>query len=95
MKVDKWFQERENINEWFKRPKYKIWKYVLIGIAITIVLLIMATIIWMDNLTWQAVMVMRGCAGVLGIFFIAIYAIFYYMAYKDYIQHRYDRRRKR
>lgn len=48
----------------------------------------------MDSLAWQTVMVLRGCAGVLGIIFAVIAAIYYYVVYKDYIANRFDPRRK-
>ena len=48
----------------------------------------------MDSLAWQTVMVLRGCAGVLGIIFVVIAAIYYYVVYKDYIANRLDPRRK-
>lgn len=88
------FQERDNINAWFKLPKYRIWKYFIIGDAITLILLVLATIIWMDSLTWQTVMVLRGCAGVLGIIFVVIAAIYCYVVYMDYIANRFDPRGK-
>lgn len=66
------FEERDSINAWFKLPKYRIWKYLIIGDAITLILLILATIIWMDSLAWQTVMVLRGCAGVLGVFSLSL-----------------------
>lgn len=88
------FEERDSINAWFKLPKYRIWKYLIIGDAIALILLILATIIWMDSLAWQTVMVLRGCAGVLGIIFVVIAAIYYYLVYKDYIANRFDPRRK-
>lgn len=89
MKQRNSFQERDNINAWFKLPKYRIWKYLIIGDGITLILLILATIIWMDSLAWQTVMVLRGCAGVLGIIFVVIAAIYCYVVYKDYIANRF------
>lgn len=95
MKPHNYFQERDSINAWFKLPKYRIWKYLIIGDSIVLILLILATIIWMNSLSWQAVAVMRGCAGVLGIIFVVLGGIYYYLVYKDYIRHRFDPRRNK
>ncbi|MCM1077827.1 MAG: hypothetical protein NC411_10775 [Bacteroides sp.] len=90
MRQNNYFQEREKINVWFKRPKFMIWKYLMIGDAVALIFLMLATIIWMDSLSWQAVMIMRGCAGILGIILVMIGAVYYYLVYKDYIHHRFD-----
>ncbi len=95
MKQKNYFQERENLNAWFNLPKYRIWKYLIFADATALILLILTTIIWMNGLSWQAVMIMRGCAGVLGIIFIALGAIYCYLVYKDYIRHRFNPRRNK
>lgn len=92
--MSNYLQERNSINEWFKLPKYRVWKYILIGIAIAIMLLLTSTLIWMDSLKWQTKMAMRGCAGALAIIFVVIAAIYYYIVYKDYIKHRFDPTKK-
>lgn len=95
MKPEKHFQERENINEWFKRPKYRIWKYLGIGIGIAIIVLLTVGIIWMDSMSWRTVLVIRGCAGALAIIFCVLMLIYYYIVYKDYIRHRFDPKSKK
>lgn len=90
-----YFHERDSINAWFKRPKYRLWKRLIIGVAIALILLILATIVWMNSLSWQAVMIMRGCAGILGIIFVVLCGIYYYLVYKDYIRHRFGPRRNK
>lgn len=95
MKEDKFIAERDRLNAWFKRPKYRIWKYIIIGDATALFLLLLATIVFMDILSWNAVMIMRGCAGVLGIGFVVLAAMFYYLVYRDYIKHRFDPRNKK
>lgn len=95
MKQSKYYKERENINAWFRLPRYRIWKYLIIGDASAIVSLVLATIIWMDRLEWQTVMIMRGCAGVLGAILAVLLATYYYLVYRDYIRDRFTPRNKK
>ncbi len=88
------FEERDRINEWFKQPKYRVWKYVLIGIGVVNLLVILSMIIWIDSMKWETMMILRGCAGAIAIIFVCVCAVFYYIVYKDYIQHRYENRNK-
>ncbi len=90
--MEKYGHERQSINEWLNRPKYRVWKYSAIGIACVIFLLLMSTVIWMDSLQWRSVMILRGCAGALAILLFVICAIYYYIAYNDYIRHRFNPR---
>lgn len=92
MRQSKYFQERNRINAWFNRPKYRIWKYLLFADAAALILLLLATTVWIDSLSWQAVMIMRGCAGILGIVLVVLAAIYYYLVYRDYIRHRFGGR---
>lgn len=89
MKTDKYLEERDNINAWFNRPQYRKWKYTIIGVASIIVLIMVSMLIWMDSLTQQIIMIMRGCAGALGILFVILCAIYCYIVYRDYIRDRF------
>lgn len=87
-------EEREKINAWFGRPKYKKWRYALHAIAVALLLLIVAPFILPAGTPWRTMMVIRGCAGVLGISFIIVAALYYYIVYKDYWRSRFTSGRK-
>ncbi len=92
--MNRYLRERDSINKWFRHPKYRVWKYLMFVLAACITLLLMATIFLKDSLPWQGLVLMRGCAGVLAILFVAIGGVGYYIGYKEYIQGRFNRRGK-
>ena len=95
MRGNNYFRERDGINAWFKLPKFRVWKYLAIGVGIAIIILMLSTIVFKDSLTLRAVLIMRGCAGVLGLVFVVLAAIYYYLVYNDYVKHRLGQRKNK
>ncbi|MCM1139654.1 MAG: hypothetical protein NC453_13880 [Muribaculum sp.] len=86
--IDKIAEERAELNSLYNAPANKRLKYsAFVAIAITIALLF-SMIIWMDNLSPSAILVMRGCAGLGAIIFVALVGILTYRVNKQHIQNR-------
>ena len=75
-KLERIHKEKEELNKIAQLPANRKLKYLaLFLISIGIALLIIM-IIWYDELSREALLVMRGCAGLFAIFFAIIVAIY-------------------
>lgn len=86
--IQKLLQERAELNRLYTAPTNKRLKYcALVVIAITIALLL-AMIIWMEDLSATSMIIMRGCAGLGAIIFVVLVGILTYRVNSQHIQNR-------
>lgn len=86
--IEKMVEERVELNRLYNAPANKRLKYsAFVVIAITIALLL-SMIIWMENLSTTALLVMRGCAGVGATIFVILVGILSYRVNKQHINNR-------
>ncbi len=79
-----YWRRREEINRMYKARRFKYWKYTCIVLISILLAILIAMIVWMDELSLRAMLFMRGCAGVVAILFVIFYAIWTYKVYRDY-----------
>lgn len=86
--TQKLLQERAELNRLYNVPTNKRLKYcALVVIAITIALLL-AMIIWMEDLSATSMQIMRGCAGLGAIIFVVLVGLLTYRVNSQHIQNR-------
>ena len=79
---------RDEIKKIYNKPaNRKIKYYAVISISITIVLLL-AMLIWMDQLSYRNMMLMKGFAGLFAIIFAVLYGVLVYRVNREYISKR-------
>ncbi len=90
--MKQYFEHRQELNEAFdkysrtaanRKLKYTAWGFI----AAAIVLLLVAAFM-MDQLSWEAVCIMRGCAGVFAVIFVVLIGILVYRTNSAYWQNR-------
>lgn len=90
--LNKYLQDREKMNQLYNAPRYRTLKYAaLVFIAVAIILLL-CTAFWIDNISPKAMLIMRGCAGLCAITFVALITITTYKANKEHITNRRNNR---
>ena len=65
-----------------RMPSNRKYKYIALAFAIIGIILILATIIWIDSFSLKIILFLRGCAGVCAAFFIIFVAIYLFRVYK-------------
>lgn len=85
--IEKIMEEREDMNNLYHAPKYRKLKYWALAIITTVILLLFATIIWMEELTPNALLIIRGCAGLGALIFVVLVGVLTYRVNR-HIQNR-------
>ena len=86
--LEKFFIHREELNQRYKSSKYKRLKYTALGFFIAGIVLFAIMIVFMDSLSDWMYLFLRGCAGVLALIGVIIYAIYVYRINRDYERER-------
>lgn len=71
-----------------RKLKYLAYFFISVGIALLIIM-----IIWYDNLSREALLFMRGCAGLFAIFFAIVVTIYLYRINTAFHNQRYKARK--
>lgn len=86
--IERILEERAELNRLYNAPTNKRLKYsAFVVIAITIALLF-SMIIWMEDLSTTAMLVIRGCAGLGAIIFVILVGILSYRVNRYHITKR-------
>lgn len=76
---------REELDRLFNSPANRKIKHIaLVVISITLVLLL-AGLIWIDQLSDRSLLLLRGFAGLFAIVFAILYTVLVYRVYREYI----------
>lgn len=86
--MNKYFQEREELNNLYNAPEYRRLKYCAFAFIAVAICLLLAISIWSDKISVNAMLVMRGCAGVCAIIFVVIVGILSYRVNKQHVNNR-------
>lgn len=89
----KFLHRREQLNKLYNSPKYRGLKYTAIGISCLIILLFIIMIIYMDELSYKMLLILRGSAGVLACIVFILSAIYFYRINRDYEHDKYKHRK--
>lgn len=76
---------RDELNKLYNKPANRKIKYcALVAISITIALML-AMLIWREQLSYRNILLMRGLAGLLAIIFVVLCGILVYRVNREYI----------
>lgn len=76
---------RDDLNKLYNKPANRKIKYcALVAISITIALML-AMLIWREQLSYRNILLMRGFAGLLAIIFVVLCGILVYRVNREYI----------
>lgn len=76
---------RDELKKLYNKPANRKLKYCAI-LAISIVIALMvAILIWMDNLSYRNLLLMKGFAGLFAIVFAVLYGVLLYRVNREYI----------
>lgn len=84
-------EEREDMNKLYHASQYGKLKYVALATIAIVIVLLFATIIWIEDLSSTAVAIMRGCAGLGAIIFVVLVGILTYRVNYHHIQNRHNK----
>lgn len=90
--LDKYLQEREKMNKQYNAPKHRTLKYAALTVIAVAITLLLCITFGTDNIPPKAMLIMRGCAGLCAITFVALITITTYMANKEHITNRRNNR---
>lgn len=88
--LEKREQERREMEKYYHTPANLRLKYAALTVIVVAIVLILIPIFWMDSISTQVQLLMRGCAGLCGLVFIVLVAILLYRVNTAYWQHRND-----
>ncbi len=76
---------RDELNKLYNKPANRKIKYcAVVAISITIALML-AMLIWREQLSYRNILLMRGFAGLLAIIFVVLCGILVYRVNREYI----------
>lgn len=82
------YDRKEELEKILNLPANKRLKYIALGFIGMAIALFMIMIIWIDDLSKETWLFMRGCAGVCAIIFSVIVTILYYRVNRTYIRQK-------
>lgn len=86
--MSKFLQEREEINRLYNAPQNRRIKYVALAVIAVAIVLLLTMIIWIDDIPPKVMLVMRGCAGLCAIVFVALIGVISYRVNKQHLTNR-------
>ena len=94
-RLEKINQEKEELDKIAQLPanrklKYLAFFFIFIGITLLLIM-----IIWYENLSLEALLTMRGCAGLSAIFFVIIVTIYLFRINSAHHEQRYKNRQRK
>lgn len=81
-------QQRRELGKIYREPANLRLKYLAIGAFCVTIALFLIIIIWMEELSWKAMLILRGSAGAFAIIGMIITAILLYRVNSAYIHRR-------
>ncbi len=91
--MNKYLQEREELNNLYDAPENRRLKYCAITIIALVIILLLSMTIWIDKISTTGILIMRGCAGLGAIAFVIIVGILSYHVNKQHISNRKNKNR--
>lgn len=88
--TQKFLQEREELNRLYNAPTNKGLKYSAFIVIAIVIVLMLVMIIWMQDLSTTAILIMRGCAGIGAIIFVVLVGILAYRVNSQHIKNKND-----
>lgn len=86
--MDKKQQQRDELNKLYNTRANLRLKYIAIGIMAVGIAIMLAIIIWMDQISREMMLLMRGCVGICAIVFVILCGIPVYRVNSAYWQQR-------
>lgn len=84
----KYLREQEETRNLYNAPENRRLKYCAIAIITFVIILLLSMTIWIDEISSNALLIMRGCAGLGATLFVVIVGILAYRVNKQYISNR-------
>lgn len=86
--TQKLLQEGAEFNRLYNAPINKRFKYCALAVITITIALLLAMIIWMEDLSATSMLIMRGCAGLGAIIFVVLVGLLTYRVNCQHIQNR-------
>lgn len=87
-KVSGYLQDREDINRLYNAPENRRLKYAAMAVIGVVIILLLSMVVWFDDISPKAMLIMRGCAGLGAIIFVVLVGILTYRVNKQHISGR-------
>ena len=84
----KYLQEREELKNLYNSPENRRLKYCAITIITIVIILLLSMTIWVNKISSNVLLIMRGCAGLGAVLFVVIVGFLSYRVNKQHISHR-------
>lgn len=86
--MNRYLQEHEELNNLYNAPENRRLKHIAIAIITIVIVLLLSITIWIDDISTNAMLIMRGCAGFGAAMFVVIVGIMSYRVNKKHIINR-------
>ena len=86
--MDKYLRECEELRDLYNAPENKRLKYCAITIIAIVIILLLSMTIWVNKISTNVLLIMRGCAGLGATIFVVIVGILSYRVNKQHINNR-------
>lgn len=81
------YMDRNKLNKLYNSPVNKRLKRIAICVIVLAITLLITCIFALDSISWQLLLFMRGCAGLLAVIFVVLVGILVYRVNSAYIRH--------
>ena len=78
----------EELEKYYRIPANRRLKHIAIGVMAVGIALMLAIIIWMDDISLRMMLFLRGCAGLCALAFVILCGVLFYRVYSAYIHDR-------
>lgn len=85
MRLNKFLKDRDAINQLYNAPENRRLKYAALAVITVVIILLLSMIIWLEDMSSKTMLIMRGCAGLGAIVFVALVGILSYRVNKQHL----------
>jgi nitrogen fixation/metabolism regulation signal transduction histidine kinase len=90
--MNEYWQHHRQINRLFNAPRYRYLKYSALVIIGAVIAVQIAMIIWIDDISNKARLVIQGCVSIGVAIFVLLVTIISYRVFTDYSMSKYRKR---
>lgn len=76
---------RDELNKLYNKPTNRKIKYCAVAVISIVLALMLAMLIWMEQLSYRSLLLMKGLAGLFAIIFVVLIGVLVYRVNREYI----------
>ncbi len=78
-------KDRDAVNRLYDAPENRRLKHAALAVITVVVILLLSMVIWLEDISSKTMLIMRGCAGLGAIVFVALVGVLSYRVNKRHL----------